>query len=106
MFRTRIGLKLCDMSTPHSESLVEEIQGLYGPFTFSEMLFQKIWAEGAFDQTQLMTGDGQIVRIRNAGRWNKLAGPDFMQARIRFDLRRGEIACGVVSAASWFRDAR
>ena len=76
------------MSTPHSDSMVEEIQGLYGPFTFSEMLFQKIWAEGAFDQTQLTTTDGQSVQIRNVGRWNKLAGPDFMQARIRFDEGR------------------
>lgn len=76
------------MRTAHSESGVEEIQGLYGPFTFSELLFQKIWAEGAFDQSQLKTVDGQVVRIRRAGRWNKLAGPDFMQARIRFDEGR------------------
>jgi len=71
------------MRTPHSESLVEEIQGLYGPFTFSERLFQKIWAEGSFDRSRLMTTDGQKVMIRHAGRWNKLAGPDFVQAKIR-----------------------
>jgi len=76
------------MSIPHSDLVVEEIQGLYGPFTFSEMLFQKIWAQGAFNQTQLTTTDGQVVRIGNAGHWNKLAGPDFMQARIRFDEGR------------------
>lgn len=82
------------MSKPHSESTVEEIQGIYGPFSFSELLFQKIWAGGAFDQSQLETVDGVRVRLRSAGRWNRLAGPDFQHAR--FSLGEGPEIVGDV----------
>lgn len=63
---------------------VAEIQGLYGPFSFSEKLLQKIWAEGDFDQSRLVTSDGQVVRLDDRGKWNRLAGPDFLRAKIRF----------------------
>jgi hypothetical protein len=64
---------------------VAEIQGLYGPFTFSEKLLQKIWAERDFDHAQLATLDGRRLRVVHPGRWNLLGGPDFKQARLRFD---------------------
>lgn len=60
-----------------------EIQGLYGPFTFSEKLFQEIWARGDFCQENLRTVDGRPVRIAKAGRWNALGGPDFLGARLK-----------------------
>ncbi len=82
---------------------VEEIQGLYGPFTFSEKLFQQIWARGDFSQSQLATADGRRLKIVHAGRWNLLGGPDFRDARLRFD-DGAEIAGDVelhLHAADW-----
>lgn len=60
-----------------------EIQGLYGPFTFSEKLLQQIWARGDFSPHELKTTDGQSVRIVQPGRWNTLGGPDFRNARLK-----------------------
>jgi Protein of unknown function (DUF2851) len=62
---------------------VAEIQGLYGPFTFTERLLQKIWLRGEFDATQARIEDGRSVRIFSPGRWNLLGGPDFRQARLQ-----------------------
>jgi hypothetical protein len=62
---------------------VAEIQGLYGPFTFTERLLQKIWLRGEFDAAHAMTEDGRPLRILNPGRWNLLGGPDFHHARLR-----------------------
>lgn len=64
---------------------VAEIQGLYGAFSFSEKLLQKIWLQGAFDRAGAVTIDGRRVRIVHPGKWNRLGGPDFKGARIRFD---------------------
>ncbi len=64
-------------------STAAEIQGLYGPFTFSEKLLQKIWMRGDFDRSRVTTTDGRAVRIVRPGRWNLLGGPDFLEARIR-----------------------
>ncbi len=71
------------MSGSTSEPAVAEIQGIYGPFVFSEKLLQKIWAQGAYDQSQLCTTDGVKVRVINPGQWNLLAGPDFKHAQLR-----------------------
>ena len=64
-------------------SVVEEIQGLYGPFAFSEKLLQRIWARRGFAARAARTLDGRKVEILQAGRWNGLGGPDFMQSRLR-----------------------
>lgn len=66
-----------------TRSVVEEIQGLYGPFAFSEKLLQRIWARRGFDARVARTLDGRRVEILQAGRWNGLGGPDFMQSRLR-----------------------
>ncbi|TVP80224.1 MAG: DUF2851 family protein [Puniceicoccaceae bacterium] len=63
------------------------MQGLYGPFSLSERVLQKIWLKGDFDQSQLRTQSGQIVQIIDPGRWNLLEGPDFIDARLRLDGR-------------------
>jgi hypothetical protein len=69
---------------PERELAVAEIQGLYGPFTFTERLLQKIWLRGEFDAAHALTEDGRPLRIVHPGRWNLLGGPDFRQARVRF----------------------
>lgn len=64
---------------------VAEIQGLYGTFSFSEKLLQKIWLRRAFDLRHARTVDGRQVAVVSPGKWNLLGGPDFRGARIRFD---------------------
>ncbi|HEY0945498.1 MAG TPA: DUF2851 family protein [Opitutaceae bacterium] len=64
-------------------SEVAEIQGLYGPFSFPEKLLQKLWLQREFDTTALRTADGRRVEIVHPGRWNRLGGPDFHEARLR-----------------------
>jgi len=68
---------------PEPDLAVAEIQGLYGPFTFTERLLQKIWLRGEFDAVQAVAEDGRSVRILHPGRWNLLGGPDFRQARLQ-----------------------
>jgi len=61
---------------------VAEIQGLYGPFTFSERLLQKIWLRAEFDTAHAAAEDGRLLRVLHPGRWNLLGGPDFRGARL------------------------
>jgi len=68
-----------------SASFVEEIQGLYGAFSFPEKLLQKIWLRGDFNRAAALTVDGRCVRVLHPGKWNLLGGPDFLGARLRFD---------------------
>ena len=77
-----------------SPGKVAEIQGLYGPFTFSEKLLQKIWLGGEFDRAGAVTGDGRRVQVLHPGKWNLLGGPDFKRARLRFD--EGPVVTGDV----------
>lgn len=63
---------------------VAELQGLYGSFSFSENLLQKIWLRGDFDRSQALTGEGAKIEIVHPGRWNRMGGPDFLGARLRF----------------------
>jgi len=67
---------------------VAEIQGLYGPFSFSEKLFQKIWLRVDFDRRSAVTTDGRAVQILQAGKWNLLGGPDFKGARLQIGEAR------------------
>ncbi|MDR2674154.1 MAG: DUF2851 family protein [Opitutaceae bacterium] len=66
-----------------STGAVAEVQGLYGPFSFPEKLLQQIWFRGEFDAARLATADGRAVKVLHPGRWNRLGGPDFKQARLR-----------------------
>lgn len=72
------------LEQPVQEMAVAEINGLYGPFTFSERLLQKIWLRGEFDAARATTEDGLPLQILHPGRWNLLGGPDFCHARLRF----------------------
>jgi hypothetical protein len=64
---------------------VEEMQGLYGPFTIAERVVQKIWLRRDFDQTGLRLLDGRSLVVRAPGNWNLLGGPDFREARLAID---------------------
>ncbi len=64
---------------------VAEIQGLYGAFSFPEKLLQKIWLRRDFNYGAATTTDGRRVNILHPGKWNLMGGPDFRQARLRFD---------------------
>lgn len=66
---------------------VEEVQGLYGPFTVSERVIQKIWLQGDFYQDDLRTAAGKQLKILDPGRWNVHEGPDFREARLEIDGR-------------------
>jgi hypothetical protein len=68
---------------PGQDWKVAEIQGLYGPFTFSERLLQKIWLRGEYDAAHAAAEDGRPLRVLHPGRWNLLGGPDFRGARLR-----------------------
>lgn len=66
----------------HSTNQLAEMQGLYGPFTLTERVVQKIWLRGDFDRTHLALADGRPLEIRTLGVWNLLGGPDFREARL------------------------
>lgn len=83
-----------DTAEAQPAGAVAEIQGLYGPFTFSEKLFQRIWLQGDFDRAGAVTVDGQRVRVLYPGKWNLLGGPDFKGARLAFE--NGETRVGDV----------
>ncbi len=69
------------MHTDH----VEEIQGLYGPFTLTERVVQKIWLRQDFATAGLLTVSGKSLVVKDAGRWNLQEGPDFKEARLIVD---------------------
>lgn len=69
------------MNTP--VTCVAEMQGLYGAYSFSEHLLQKIWLRGDFDRERAFTVEGERVGILHPGQWNRLGGPDFKNARLQ-----------------------
>lgn len=62
-----------------------EIQGLYGPYTVSERILQKIWLRQDFSGASLETVSGRRLQVEHPGRWNHLGGPDFKAARFSLD---------------------
>ncbi len=64
---------------------VAEMQGLYGPFTLTERVVQKIWLRGDFDRARVELADGRSLQIRTFGVWNLLGGPDFRGAQLMID---------------------
>lgn len=73
------------MTTIQPQDAVAEIQGLYGPFSFPEKIFQKIWRRRDFDATGALLDDGRRLEVLHPGKLNLLGGPDFKGARLRFD---------------------
>jgi hypothetical protein len=66
---------------------VQEMQGLYGPFTIAERVVQKIWLRRDFALERAVLADGRKLEIRSPGTWNLLGGPDFRGARLEMDGR-------------------
>lgn len=87
---------------PNHGPAVQEIQGLDGAFTFPEHALQRIWARGEIDDSAARTGSGEDVRVLHPGRWNRLGGPDFRQARLRLGNREitGDVELHL-QAADW-----
>lgn len=65
-----------------SESRIQEMQGLYGPFTLTERVVQKIWLRQDFETAAMRTESGMPLRVIDPGRWNLQGGPDFKEARL------------------------
>jgi len=68
----------------HAE-YIEEIQGLYGPFTLTERVVQKIWLRQDFATEELLTGSRKALAVKDPGRWNLQEGPDFKEAQLLID---------------------
>lgn len=76
-----------------SSAGVLELPGLYGPFSFPEKLLQKIWLRREFDTNRAVLVDGRKLTVVHPGKWNLLGGPDFKNARLKFDgeEREGDV---------------
>lgn len=66
----------------HPIDQVQEMQGLYGPFTLAERVVQKIWLRQDFEADGAVLLDGRKLVVHRPGAWNLLAGPDFRGARL------------------------
>jgi hypothetical protein len=94
------------VSADRPADVVAELAGLDGAFSFPEKLLQRIWARGDFDRRGLHLRDGRALRLRRRGRWNRLAGPDFLDAEIEVgegpacEVLRGSIEVHL-RAADW-----
>lgn len=64
---------------------VQEIQGLYGAFSVSERLLQKIWLRQDADFSGAITRSGKKIEVLHVGQWNHGAGPDFKAAHLRIE---------------------
>lgn len=73
------------MNAFRDPSSVAEFEGVYGPYVVSELLLQKIWDQRLFRCEEVFAADGRKLSIEYPGRWNRLAGPDFQDARLRLD---------------------
>ena len=85
---------------------VAEVQGLFGPVSLSERVFQKIWHRGDFRADALYTHSGKRLEIISRGSRNKLGGPDFLGAELLIDGKRilGDIEFHFY-AEDWFAHA-
>lgn len=81
----RLGHATVAVNMADTNQQVAEMQGLYGPFTLTERVVQKIWLRGDFNPHGLVLTDGRRLEIRFTGKWNLLGGPDFHAARLAID---------------------
>ena len=70
---------------PRKPDAIAEIQGEYGAFSISEHILQRVWASGEFQQSELITEEGRRLEIVELGELNRLAGPDFLNVRLKVD---------------------
>jgi hypothetical protein len=71
----------------------------------SERLLHLLWQQQRFLRLPLTTLDGRAVTVYRPGRWSRGSGPDFLEAKLRFD--DGPIRVGAVEvhvrASDWTR---
>jgi hypothetical protein len=72
---------------------VAELQGVYGPLQVLENKVQQIWAFQDLQWGDWRTRTGDRLKVRHPGRWNRGAGPDFLEAVVELD---GEARAGDV----------
>lgn len=81
----------------------EEMMGMYGEMVVHERTLQRVWMRGDFIKEGLRSVGGKEIKVVDAGKWNKLEGPDFKDARIEIN---GEELYGDVEvhfhAKDWF----
>lgn len=96
-FRCSVGLTFWVLSNLLIYNMVacsvREVHGLYGSFTLSERVIQKIWLRRDFALAGARTAAGQTLEVLDPGRWNLQEGPDFKGARLRIGARelRGDV---------------
>src|SRR5262249_16611022 len=70
---------------PPASAALAEFQGLYGPYTLTERVLQKIWLRRDFDLSQARLADGRRLEVAYPGKWNLRGGPDFTAAEFPLD---------------------
>jgi hypothetical protein len=80
---------MADERSTSAPGALAELTGLHGPFVFSELLLQRVWQRGDFDQRGLRLRDGRRIELIHRGRWNRGGGPDFAEAEIRIEEPEG-----------------
>ncbi len=70
-----------------------------------ERLLHLLWQQQRFLRLPLTTRDGRVVTVYRPGRWSRGSGPDFLEAKMRFD--NGPIRVGAVEvhvrSSDWTR---
>ncbi|PWU07466.1 MAG: hypothetical protein C5B43_00320 [Verrucomicrobia bacterium] len=66
-------------------TLVEEMQGLHGSISISELSLQKIWLHKDFLHSNLASHSNKKVQVIHPGYWNRFDGADFKDAEIVID---------------------
>jgi hypothetical protein len=81
------------MKAGEGSSGVAELQGIYGPLQILEGRVQQVWGLQALQRGRWVTRSGRGLSVKDPGRWNRGAGPDFREAVIEVDgeLRRGDV---------------
>ncbi|HEY4302280.1 MAG TPA: DUF2851 family protein [Candidatus Didemnitutus sp.] len=70
---------------PTASASLAEFQGLYGPYTLTERVLQKIWLRRDFDVASARLSNGRALEVVHPGTWNLLGGPDFTAAKFAID---------------------
>jgi len=76
------------------------VPGLLGPLHVPELWIQREWKRGKLCGREVSLSDGRSCRLIKPGRWNRSAGPDFLQAEMIID---GERKIGDVEI-HWYRE--
>lgn len=62
------------------------------PYPAAERAIQRVWADGRL-ALPARAASGAVIEVIHPGSWNRLGGPDFLNAELRIDgeRRRGEV---------------